>query len=585
MSSLAEIGGIYSHSVGEIKRSLKDADTGSFMPTEQIFESSTARMFRGNFFLLNGTAYKCVLKIPSSDAPGTAYNFLYGDPDGVCLAFTSLLDEVSHQQPLSPELAVVGVENFKEQDGFIEFQLNFQNVVTDEGEVGLLMFEVPPELWFRSELTHLLRSDNWYSEITSVSVEAVQQLLKMQKIAPPDVAILNTAEQLRQWPLVNGFDRIVALHDGLDNLRKCWHIDLNEFIESEGLKYLGELQVRQVQTMREGFVNFVDQYQQVFDSRIEQQCIVIGHGDARADNILCIRDGEGNLKVVALDPTRFVDIATNTLRPWHMRDKMWDVAYFVSSTAAEVAAVKGVIEAASFIATTENRLRQLELISADDAIAFRLYSMYGLYVQSDTLLRVVYSQILGQKFEQAGCTLFFPDLLRGREGFDLPHTKAVVYWIKQIAMSEPQLNAKVLVAAAYAHDWGYIDMGIGKDASIDQVHDAKEQHMLVGSQRIAALLTQECRDEFSADEIEKVRHLVFVHDRLSEVKTDDEIALVEADTLGALDTDWVTPTFSKADNDRYINEQVLALRRPLFRHRLAIEVFETLLAKRRAFYS
>jgi hypothetical protein len=179
----------------------------------------------------------------------------------------------------------------------------------------------------------------------------------------------------------------------------------------------------------------------------------------------------------------------------------------------------------------------------------------------------------------------FPDLLRGREGFDLPHTKAVVHWIKQIALSEPQLNAKVLVAAAYAHDWGYIDMGLGKDASIDQVHDAKEQHMLVGSKRIAALLTQKCGDEFSADEIDRVRHLVFVHDRLGEVKADDEIALVEADTLGALDTDWVTPTFSKADNDRYIKEQVLALRRPLFRHRLAINVFEALLAKRAAFYA
>lgn len=185
-------------------------------------------------------------------------------------------------------------------------------------------------------------------------------------------------------------------------------------------------------------------------------------------------------------------------------------------------------------------------------------------------------------FESIIQKIIFPDLERGRKNFDLPHTKAVVHWIKEILIGEPQLNPKVLITAAYAHDWGYIDMGIG--SSMDQVQDAKEQHMRIGATRIKQLLSTRLFDEFTPDEVERVSHLVFVHDRLTQVHDDDEIALVEADTLGALDTDIVKPTFSKEDNERYIYEQVLSLRRPLFRHRVAIDIFEVLLQKRIHFY-
>jgi HD superfamily phosphodiesterase len=187
-------------------------------------------------------------------------------------------------------------------------------------------------------------------------------------------------------------------------------------------------------------------------------------------------------------------------------------------------------------------------------------------------------------FELSLILKVFPDLLRGREGFDLPHTKAVVHWIKEIVASEPKLDKQVLITAAYAHDWGYIDMGIGKNTTLAEVHDAKEQHMQVGAKRIADLLTDTMSDQYTPEQIQRVGHLVFVHDRLGQVTDEDEIALVEADTLGALDTDFVTPTFSKADNQRYIQEQVLALRRPLFRHNRAIEVFDDLLQKRVGFY-
>lgn len=187
-------------------------------------------------------------------------------------------------------------------------------------------------------------------------------------------------------------------------------------------------------------------------------------------------------------------------------------------------------------------------------------------------------------YEDQLVRVIFPDLLRGRENFDLPHTQAVVHWMKEIVKGEPNLDEKVMITAAYAHDWGYIDLHLGKTSSLSQVHDAKELHMQVGAVRIRQFLTNDLGQIYTKQQIERISHLVYVHDRLKEVKDDDEIALVEADTLGALDTDLVIPTFSKADNDVYIKDQVLALRRPLFRHSVALKNFDRLLKKRIDFY-
>lgn len=181
-------------------------------------------------------------------------------------------------------------------------------------------------------------------------------------------------------------------------------------------------------------------------------------------------------------------------------------------------------------------------------------------------------------------THIFPDLQRGRKDFDLSHTQATVHWMKQIVRKEPHLDGGVLITAAYAHDWGYIDMGI--ENSLDHIHEAKRRHMEVGSLRIYELLhTPQLEVYFSDTQIERVRHLVAVHDQLEEISAEDEIALMEADTLGALDTELVKPTFSREDNERYITEQVLGRRRPLFRHQVAIDTFATVLERRLQYYS
>lgn len=195
-----------------------------------------------------------------------------------------------------------------------------------------------------------------------------------------------------------------------------------------------------------------------------------------------------------------------------------------------------------------------------------------------------------------------------------------MHWVKEICDSEPGLNRRVLVTAAYAHDWGYADL-FGKSPSLDEIMAMKKKHMIVGAEKIGRLLgsargmgsrggtgsmgggegmrgKQDMRgtgstgnieggdkktEVFSESEVGRVVHLVRVHDRLDLVEADDEIVLVEADTLGALDTDFVKPTFSVKDNKRYMQE-VMRRRRPLFRHERAMEAFEVLVEKRAEYY-
>lgn len=82
--------------------------------------------------------------------------------------------------------------------------------------------------------------------------------------------------------------------------------------------------------------------------------------------------------------------------------------------------------------------------------------------------------------------IIFPSLEQGRQGVDKPHTEAVVHYLKLIVKNNPQLNLDliVLLIAAYAHDWGYGGMfENGKSLQMADVAGAKEQHMLLGSDK------------------------------------------------------------------------------------------------------
>lgn len=149
----------------------------------------------------------------------------------------------------------------------------------------------------------------------------------------------------------------------------------------------------------------------------------------------------------------------------------------------------------------------------------------------------------------------FPELERGRPGFDKPHTQAVVKKLKEILANTPKLkvDAVVLTIAAYAHDWGYADLFTdGEPAEIQEVEDAKAAHMEVGSNKLRGLLGDSLFDFLSESQKRRAVHLVNIHDRLDDLKDTDELILMEADTLGALDVSLVKPTYSRDSNEKWL---------------------------------
>ncbi len=181
----------------------------------------------------------------------------------------------------------------------------------------------------------------------------------------------------------------------------------------------------------------------------------------------------------------------------------------------------------------------------------------------------------------------FPDLERGRKGFDLPHTKAVVYWMKYLLdnLGSIAVDPLVLITSAYAHDWGYIDLFEGVTyRSIEEINKRKPLHMQRGAEMIENFLREKLNRYFTEEQINRTAHLVSVHDLVEQVQTDDEVLIMEADTLGMLDADQVKPTFNATDNEIFLKEQILERRFPRFIHEAAIAVSGELFAKRRDYY-
>ena len=151
----------------------------------------------------------------------------------------------------------------------------------------------------------------------------------------------------------------------------------------------------------------------------------------------------------------------------------------------------------------------------------------------------------------------FTDLEKGRPNWDKPHTIAVVTWLKQILANTPNLNLDntVLLIAAYAHDWGYSQIySTDNLTNYGQVQNAKLIHMDLGANKVKTLLNKKFFGFLSESQKERVVHLVQVHDRLDRLSHPDELILMEADTLGALDVSLVKPTFDYQSNLKYIDE-------------------------------
>lgn len=183
--------------------------------------------------------------------------------------------------------------------------------------------------------------------------------------------------------------------------------------------------------------------------------------------------------------------------------------------------------------------------------------------------------------------IILPDLEKGRKDFDRPHTEAVVYWIQEILkrLNLSESTNKILITAAYAHDWGYIGLFNDIDSTnLELVHQMKPKHMERGAKMISNLLSSSLSKYFTTDEIAQVTHLVDIHDKLEELKSEAEIILMEADTLGAIDVDKVKPTYSKEDTILLIDREIRGRRLPIFRHDWAKVEAEKLIRKRLDWY-
>jgi hypothetical protein len=181
----------------------------------------------------------------------------------------------------------------------------------------------------------------------------------------------------------------------------------------------------------------------------------------------------------------------------------------------------------------------------------------------------------------------FPELEQGRPGWDKPHTIAVVYYLKEIINNSPEysIDYPVLLIAAYAHDWGYAGLfEKGKEIKLKDILDVKALHMEIGVKKISALLNDDFFRFLTDDQKERIIHLVGVHDKLSEIKDTDERILVEADTLGGLDTDLIKPFADKESSDRYIRG-VEKKRIPLFITDYGKKMVKNLIVKRKRYYS
>lgn len=181
------------------------------------------------------------------------------------------------------------------------------------------------------------------------------------------------------------------------------------------------------------------------------------------------------------------------------------------------------------------------------------------------------------------------DLEKSRKNFDRPHTEGVVNYVKKILDNSPDLDEKldrtVIVIAAYAHDWGYIEGGsdfsamykAGKQAQI------KEQHAIFSRDKLKNLLDESEFDFLTDERKERALLLTLTHDNVEDLTDEDQKVLMEADTLGAIDVDVVAPTFDPEANAKYLRTSLIK-RTSRFISSYSKQVLSETLKKRQEYY-
>ncbi|MDH4358357.1 MAG: HD domain-containing protein [Candidatus Berkelbacteria bacterium] len=121
-------------------------------------------------------------------------------------------------------------------------------------------------------------------------------------------------------------------------------------------------------------------------------------------------------------------------------------------------------------------------------------------------------------------------LIKCRPNWDLPHTQAAVYWMKQLIEHEGG-DERILIPAIYLHDIGYYDL-IGPGYTYQQLRQIKPKHMIKGEKLARQILNDL---PLSEKEVKEITHLVRIHDDIPKIESFNEQMVFEADCLGMID--------------------------------------------------
>lgn len=165
-------------------------------------------------------------------------------------------------------------------------------------------------------------------------------------------------------------------------------------------------------------------------------------------------------------------------------------------------------------------------------------------------------------------------LQEGRPGWDVPHTQAVVHWTNRLVndynrkikfgvLDGAKVDREAVITAALLHDigyWGEFD----EVADLQQVTAKKKDHMTNGAEMAKHFLESQCQELLDEEQMEQVVSLVGSHDDLEKINALGMAGtvLMEADTLGAMDTEWVQPSYKGREALTFpVREKSLARRK------------------------
>ena len=164
-------------------------------------------------------------------------------------------------------------------------------------------------------------------------------------------------------------------------------------------------------------------------------------------------------------------------------------------------------------------------------------------------------------------------LVKGRVGYDAPHTLAAVHYMRELIKNEGG-DERILVTTMYLHDLGYPELKPGY--TIHDVKKTKKEHPTLSVKRAREVL--EKINDFTTIEIEKILFLILHHDDLEGIDTHDQQLVFEADNLGKIDPDRVKPSFKK-DNCLIFLKHFKEKRMPLFKTKTGKAILNKLLPK------